>query len=115
MLLRIEAKEKSTLVNLNTDSMKIGKVHNVWPALESTLLDVRRRIIKCRLLTGTHLLQANIHKFSMSVVSAKCRCCGLEDEDIPHMLLYCPSLANQRGQSYSKIKSMIISQIGENQ
>ena len=39
----------------------------------------------------------------------------MEVEDLAHMLLYCPLLANQRGQSYSKIKSMVISQIGENQ
>ena len=79
------------------------------------MLDVCRGIFKCRLLTGTYLLQANSYKFSKSAVSAKCRCCGLEDEDLAHKLLYCLSLANQRIQSYSKIKSMIISQIGENQ
>ena len=114
-LLQVEAKEKPTLVNLNTDLMKIEKVHNVWSALESTVLDVHTGIVKCRLLTGINLLQANSYKFSKSVVSTKCRCCGLEDEDLAHTLLYCLSLANQRGQSYSKTKSMIISQIGENQ
>ena len=101
-------------INLNTDSMKTGKVHNVWSSLESTVLDMCKRIVKCRLLTGTYLFQSNRHKFSQSVVSAD-RCCGMEDEDLAHMLLYCLLLANQRGQSYSKIKSMVISQIGEYQ
>ena len=39
----------------------------------------------------------------------------MEDEDIAHMLLYCPSYSDQRRQSYSKIKSLVISEIGESQ
>ena len=39
----------------------------------------------------------------------------MEDKDLAHMLLQCPLLANQRGQSYSNIKSMVILQIGEYQ
>ena len=115
VLLQSEAKQKSTHINLNIESLKIGKVHKVWGSLESTVLDVRKGIIKCKLLTGTHLLQANRHKFSQSVVSAKCRCSGIEDEDIAHMLLYCPSYLDQRRQLYSKIKSIVISEIGESQ
>ena len=113
--LQDEGKQKSTLINMNIDSMKIGKVHNVWSSLESTVLDVLKGIVKCRLLTGTYLFQSNTHKCNQSVVRAICRCCGMEDEVLAHMLLYCPLLANQRGQSHSKIKSMLISQIGEYQ
>ena len=115
VFLQSEAKQKSTLINLNIESLKIGKVHKVWDSLESSVWDVRKGIIKCRLLTGTYLLQKNRHKFSQSVVSAKCRCFGMEDEDIAHMLLYCPSYPDQRRQSYSKIKSLVISEIGESQ
>ena len=115
VFLQSEAKQKSTLINLNIESLKIGKVHKVWGSLESSVWDVRKGIIKCRLLTGTYLLQKNRHKFSQSVVSAKCKCCGMEDEDIAHMLLYCPSYSDQRRQSYSKIKSLVISEIGESQ
>ena len=115
VFLQSEAKQKSTLINLNIESLKIGKVHKVWDLLESSVWDVRKGIIKCRLSTGTYLLQKNRHKFSQSVVSAKCRCCGMEDEDIAHMLLYCPSYSDQRRQSYSKIKSLVISEIGESQ
>ena len=79
------------------------------------MLDIRKGIIKCKHLTGTYLLQKNRHKFSQSVISAKCRCCGMEDEDIAHMLLYCPSYSDQRRQSYSKIKSMDILEMGESQ
>ena len=48
--LQDEGKQKSTLINMNIDSMKIGKVHNVWSSLESTVLDVLKGMVKCRLL-----------------------------------------------------------------
>ena len=43
-----EAKQKSTLINLNIESLKIGKVHKVWDSLESTVWDVRKGIINFR-------------------------------------------------------------------
>ena len=51
--LQSEAKEKSTLIYLNIDSLKIGSTHTVWSSLESTVTEVRMGITKCRLLTGT--------------------------------------------------------------
>ena len=82
---------KFTVINLNIDSIKIDKVHNVWPSLESTVLDVRKGIVKCKLLTGTYLHQSNRHKLSQPVVSATCRCCDMEDEDLAHMSVTCKS------------------------
>ena len=35
------------------------------------------------------MLQSNRHKFSRTIVSPTCRICGLESEDITHMLLNC--------------------------
>ena len=75
--LQSEAKEKSTLIYLNIDSLKIGSTHTVWSSLESTVTEVRMGITKCRLLTGTYLLQTNKHKFSKSKEIASCKCCGL--------------------------------------
>ena len=46
------------------------------------MVDVRKGIFKCRLLTGTYLLQSNRHTFSQLVGSATCSCCGMEDEDL---------------------------------
>ena len=113
VFLQSEAKQKSTLINLNIESLKIGRVYKIWDSLKLTVLKVRKEMIKCRLLTGTYLLPKN--KFSQTVVSSrgKCICCGMGYEDLAHMLLYCPSYSDQ--QLYSKIKSMVISEIGESQ
>ena len=98
--LQENARERSTLSNLNVAALCIGKVHNVWSSLESTVSDVRKGIIICRQLTGTYLFQLNKSKFSRSESTATCRCCGCNTEDMTHMLLYCSSLFNQKKQFY---------------
>ena len=113
--LQSEAIEKSTLIYLNIDSLKIGSTHTVWSSLESTVTEVRMGITKCRLLTGTYLLQTNKHKFSKSKESASCKCCGLEDEDVIHMLLECPALYVQRKKHFSNVKLIVSDCIGVEQ
>lgn len=107
-----EAREKSTVRFLDIDSVKIGQTHPVWDSLETVVSDVRTGIIKCRLLTGTYLFQSNSRKFSKATVSATCKCCGLSDEDLAHMLFECPLLIHQRKPLYSGIKSKVINCIG---
>ena len=110
--LKNEAYEKSTLSHLDIDSMKIGETHPVWNSLDSVISDVRKGTIKCRMLTGTYILQSTSHKFSRATVSATCKCCGLYDEDLAHMLLECPAFIHQRKPLYSEIKTQVINCIG---
>ena len=107
-----EAREKSTLKYLNIDSLKIGSTHLVWSTLESTVSEVRMGITKWRMLTGTYLLQSNKHKFSKSNECATCKCCGLGDKDVIHMLLECPALYVQRKQYFSNVRSIVLDCIG---
>ena len=110
--LKNEAYEKSTLSHLDIDSMKIGETHPVWNSLDSVVSDVRKGTIKCRMLTGTYILQSTSHKFSRATVSATCKCCGLYEEDLAHMLLECPAFIHQRKPLYSEIKTLVINCIG---
>ena len=55
--LKAEAAEKSTLCYLNTELLKIGQTHSLWSSLDSTVSDVRKCITKCRIITGTYMLQ----------------------------------------------------------
>ena len=111
-LLQREAIGKSTLKYVNIYSLKIGHTHAVWSSLESTLSDVRKGITKSRMLSGTYLLQANRCKFSKSAENSTCKCCGVETEDIVHMLLDCPAMFIQRKQYFTNLKSLIINCIG---
>ncbi|CAC5367401.1 unnamed protein product [Mytilus coruscus] len=52
------------------------------------------------------------YKFSGGRESALCKCCGTSDEDIIHFLLLCPALHQQRKETFSKLKSYVISVIG---
>ena len=104
-----KAREKSMLRFLDIDSVKLGQTHPVWDSLESVVSDVRKGIIKCRVLTGTYLLQSISHKFSRATVSATCKCCGLDDEDLAHMLFECPLfIIHQRKSLYSGLNPRLL-------
>ena len=96
-------------------TLKISESHSVWTSLESTVSDVRKGITKCRMLTGTYLLELSKRKFNMSTVSATCKCCGIADEDLPHMPLECSALISQRKLFYPRIKTLTIDCIGLSQ
>jgi hypothetical protein len=53
-----DIENKSTVVNLQKDHLKFGSTHQVWDSLQSTVSDVKKRIIKAHLLTGIYMLQA---------------------------------------------------------
>ena len=110
--LKNEAYEKSSLRYLNIDSMKMGETYSLWKSLDSIVSDVRKGTIKCRMLTGTYMLQSTSHKFSKANVSATCKCCGLYDEDLAHMLLESPAFIHQRKPIYSQFKTKVINCIG---
>ena len=110
--LKNEAYEKSSLRYLNIDSMKMGETYSVWKSLDSIVSDVRKATIKCRMLTITYMLQSASHKFSRANVSATCKCCGLYDEDLAHMLLECPAFIHQKKPIYSQFKTKVINCIG---
>ena len=107
-----DIENKSTLVNLQKDLLKFGSTHQVWDSLQSTVSDVKKRIIKTHLLTGTYMLQAMKSKYSTGKESAICKCCGIENEDITHFLLSCPALFQKRKLYYSQLKESVINMIG---
>ena len=111
-LLKTEAQEKSTLQYLDINGLKIGETHPVWNSLDSIVSDVRKGTVKCRMLTGTYMLQSTSHKFKKATVSATCKCCGLYVEDLAHMLLECPAFIQQRKPLYVSIKNQVINCIG---
>ena len=61
------------------------------------------------------MLQTSKSKFSRSSVSPICKCCGLDYEDLPQMLLECTALINQRKAFYPEFKSIRVYIVGTNQ
>jgi hypothetical protein len=84
--------DKTSLRNVNTKDLKVGSTHLVWTSLPSNVADIRKDIAKCRMLTGTYLVQKDKHRFSNGRVDPICPLCGVGDEDIEHMLTMCSAL-----------------------
>ena len=53
------AEEKKSLSFLNVEDCSVGNVHPCWSTVDNTVMDVRRAVMKARILTGTYYLQAD--------------------------------------------------------
>ena len=73
----------------------------VWKTVESSVTDVKKAVVKARILTGTYILQKNRQTFSNGTVDAVCRHCRLEEEDLLHLLSRCPSFYSIRESTVS--------------
>jgi hypothetical protein len=97
---------------MNTKDLKVGSTHLVWTSLPSNVADIRKGITKCRMLTGTYLVQKDKHRFSNGRVDSICPLCGVGDEDIEHMLTRCSELHCIRKDQFTRFKELVISYIG---
>ena len=104
--------DKTSLRNVNTKDLKVGSTHLVWTSLPSNVADLRKGRAKCRMLTGTYLVQKDKHRFSNGRVDPICPLCGVGDEDIEHMLTRCSALHCIRKDQFTRFKELVISYIG---
>ena len=102
-----DAQCKSALKFLAYDNISLGEVHPVWVSTENSVTDVRKAIVKARILTATCLLQTNIHRFSQYSEEPTCILCKQQEEDIFHMLLYCPLLTDTRLSSFKVLREFV--------
>ena len=91
--------------------MEFGKPYQIWQSSGSSVTEVKRSINHCRIATGTYLLQTNIGKFSNNKETATCPLCGLEEEDMIHMLTSCILLHDARRTHLLRFKNIIIGYI----
>lgn len=80
---------------METKHLLIGKNHSVWTIFDKTKAEVRKAIIKARIVSGTFILNSDRAKFNQSP-SPVCQLCNLSEENISHFLLECPLLSNTR-------------------
>lgn len=94
--LKSECASKSTLGNCHIDTLSTGKTHPVWDTVASCIKDVRKGVVKARLLTGTYMTQTLKSKYSSDKISPTCPLCNGEDEDLHHILFRCEHLWSAR-------------------
>ena len=95
-ILITECKEKSTLSSCNIDTLRFGKLHNIWKYHNKCLTDVRRGHVKARLLTSTYIVQSKLARFNQNEVDPTCQFCRRQAEDYKHMILFCGALHTYR-------------------
>ena len=107
-LLISDTESKSTLKLLNTSNMEIGRCHLVWDFKNKTKIEVRKAIIKARILCGTFTLQVDNFKFNRFNTSPTCLLCHSADETIEHFITRCPRLYSIREEPFRNIKETVI-------
>ena len=82
----------------------------MWNSIDSEA-EVRKGVIKARVLTGVYILQSTRHSFSGGTIDATCQLCCLEDEDIYHLVTRCPAFHDIRVATVERLKQIVLAQI----
>jgi hypothetical protein len=96
MQLRADAELKSSLVYMDIEHCHLKSAHQLWTSTYSSPHDIRRAMVKAKVLTGTYTLQVNKAKFNQHEVDNMCRLCSSNPEDRTHFLIICPALETIR-------------------
>ena len=67
--------EKSSRKYVNPNSLKVWKAHHVWSTVRNCLTDSKRAQLKCKMLTGTYILQGIRAAFNQYAVDPTCKLC----------------------------------------
>ena len=94
-----EADIKYSLAHLNYTTFTAGKPHLVWEATTSDSKDVRRAIVKAKMIAGAYTLQSNRAAFNQTT-NKTCPQCEKEDGDIMNFITSCPSTQDKRDQLF---------------
>ena len=75
-----DIESKSSTKYLNPGVLKISSNHNIWSTVRNNIHDSGRAQIKCKLLSGTYILQSNRAAFKQYAVNLTCKLCSTAPE-----------------------------------
>ena len=87
---------KSSTKYLNANVLNVGSSHHIWSTVGDNIHDSRRAQIKCKLLTGTYILQANRAAFNQYAVKPTCKLCQVAPETRQHFVGECAFFKDDR-------------------
>ena len=99
-----ELESKQSLKYVNPVGLKVGKSHPVWSSVRCNVMDNRRAQVKCKLLTGTYILQGNRAAFNQHEVDPTCKLCSAAPETRQHFLTECTSFSLRGKNSLKRFK-----------
>ena len=85
----------TTLVNLSLE-LSIDTLHPLWQNVNSAFFDIKKAIIKAKLVTKTYTLHVNKAQFNKYRVDPTFPVCKTDVETLEHFILHCPSLQRER-------------------
>ena len=100
-----EVENKTSLKYLKPDKLKVGKFHQVWGTVRSNILDNKRAQLKCKLLTGTYILQGNRAAFNQYTVDPTCKLCWEAPEIRQHFISECSTFDSERQDFVGKLQN----------
>ena len=77
----------------------------MWGTVRSNILDNKRAQLKCKLLTGTYILQGNRAAFNQYTVDPTCKLCGEAPETRQHFIPECLSFDSERQDFVGKLQN----------
>ena len=95
-----DATSKSTLTLLIIETLSVGHPHPVRTYVQCQMKDIARARIKCKLLTGTYMLQTNRAKFNL---------CKEDLEDTTHFIASCSASHHVRSRYLTDLGSLVLS------
>ena len=93
---KCEIESKPSLKYVNPDSLKVGQSHPVWSTVRCNIMDNKRAQLKCKPLTGTHILQENRAVRNQHSVDPTCKMCAIAPETRQHFIAECPAFVTER-------------------
>ena len=77
--------------------------HPVWSTVRCNIMDNKRAQLKCKLLTGTYILQGNRAVFNQHSVDPTCKLCTIAPETRQHFIAECPAFVTERCELTEKL------------
>ena len=88
-LWKSDIKSKSSTKCLKALMLNVGIIHHIWSTVRDNIHDSRRGQIKCKILTGTYILQANRATSNHYTVIPTCKLCCNDPEIRQHFVWEC--------------------------
>ena len=89
-----EAKQKTTLLNMNLTNWSFKRPHTIWCSVRDNPREIYKAIEQCKIMTGTYKTQSIQHRFDQT--DPTCTLCNEDIEDYVHFLLKCKKLEDVR-------------------
>ena len=104
-----DATSKSTLSLLIIETLAVGHPHPAWTYVQCQMKDIACARIKCKLLTGTYMLQTNRAKFNANDVDPTCPLCKEDLEDTTHFIASCSASHHVRSRYLTDLGTLVLS------